>query len=172
VSPVNPSPTWKGAETTRRKLANVQFRLVGLIVYVLGTALLCRSSSAREIALYSPSQWEIIRVSYAAAAPISSQTELDELAELSLQMVDLKYASSRPVHLPIVSESFSPHKRGESSMALFHRRLPSRYNYSYSAALQTGYGQLFPASRLGQSRTDGAGPEDAGFFYLKMCLWF
>ena len=132
----------------------------------------CQAACGRDIALYSFSQREIIRVSYAAAPLTSLQTEVDEFDSPSAELIGLKYSLKSPVNPKSINATVAIRSRGESSMVLFHRKLPSRYNYNSFAALQTGYGQLFPASCLGQCRTDGVGPEDLGFFYLKMCLRF
>jgi hypothetical protein len=141
-------------------------------LWALSVVFFCHASSGRDIALYSLGQREIIRVSYAAASLTASQPEFDEFESASAELIGLKYTFTGRLNSKNLDVAISIPRRGESSMVLFHRKLPSRYNYNSSAALQTGYGKLFPASRLGQCRTDGAGPEDLGFFYLKMCLRF
>ena len=177
MNPANLKPARKSAATLCRESFTAlwpgsRFRF---LLCVLMMALFCCAAAARDfaISLFPAGQRGTIGISYAMVSRVYSQSDFDESFELSGDpLAEFKYTLPGPVKPLKFNEGFLLHKRGESSMEMFHRRLPSRYNYSCSAALQTGYGQLLPASRLGQGRIDGAGPEDLGFFYVKMCLRF
>jgi len=58
-------------------------------------------------------------------------------------------------------------------IVLFRRKMPSHYNYSSWARVDSGYGQYFNgADPIGRTCTSGAGVRDLDWLYVKMTFSF